>query len=94
MCLEEIFEASFSYKKAGVILSGLIPARELTGRLFDEKKWQRLQLVTQAVDKINRKFGREAIRFTVANSNGVWQGKCAHRSNRYTTRFDEILTVT
>jgi DNA polymerase V len=93
-CLEKVFKAEYIYRKAGVILSDLVPADNLNGRLFDEEKWRRFRDVIQAVDKINGKFGRDTIRFAVANSEGVWQGKCAHRSNRYTTRFDEILTVT
>ncbi len=94
LCLEEIFKAGYVYRKAGVILSGIVSADNLNGRLFDEEKWRRFRGVMRAVDKINRKFGRDTIRFAVANSEGDWQGKCAHRSNRYTTRFDEILTVT
>lgn len=93
-CLEKIFDARFFYKKAGVILSGLIPAEELNGRLFDEEKYDRSRRVTKAVDEINRKFGHDTIRFATANPEGVWKGKCAYRSNRYTTKFDEILTVT
>jgi DNA polymerase V len=93
-CLDEIFDAGYVYRKAGVIFGGLVPVGELTGRLFEEKYFQRRQLLMQTVDKINRKFGRDTVRFTVANSEGVWRGKCAHRSNRYTTRLDEILTVT
>lgn len=94
LCLEKIFKKDFSYAKAGVILSEIVPAGELTGRLFDERKWQRYRNVTQAVDAINRKFGRNTIRFAVANPEGAWRGKEAYRSNRYTTRFGEILTVT
>jgi DNA polymerase V len=93
-CLKEIFREDFLYCKAGVILSGLVPANQLNERLFDEKKWNRFRQVTKAVDEINRKFGRDKIRFAAANPEGVWKGKCAHRSNRYTTKFDEILTVT
>lgn len=94
LCLNKIFDKGYVYKKAGVTLSGLVSADGLTGRLFDEKENERLQRVTKAVDEINRKFGRDTIRFAVANSKGVWQGKCAYRSNRYTTQFKEILTVT
>ncbi|HEY0428728.1 MAG TPA: Y-family DNA polymerase [Pyrinomonadaceae bacterium] len=94
LCLDEIFRKGIFYRKAGVILSDLSPADELTGRLFDEKKWERFRRVTKAVDEINRRFGRDKIHGAAAKPKGVWQGKCAHRSNRYTTRFDEILTVT
>ena len=93
-CLDKIFVAGgHLYRKAGVILSNLISADGLNGRLFEEKKWENSRRVMRAVDEINRKFGREKIHLASANPKGIWQGKCERRSNRYTTRFDEILTV-
>ena len=93
-CLDKIFADGHLYRKAGVILSGLISTDGLNGRLFDEKKWENSRRVMKAVDEINRKFGRGKIRLASANPEGVWRGKCERRSNRWTTRFDEILTVT
>ena len=92
-CLEKIFRAGFAYSRAGLTLSGLIPADKLTTRMYDDERWERFRRVIRAVDEINRKFGRDTVRFAVAKPDGVWQGKCARRSPRYTTRFDEILTV-
>lgn len=92
-CLDKIFRTGFHYRKAGVILSGLVPADELTERIFDEKKWERFRLVMKAIDEVNRKFGRDTVRFGLPSSNNIWRGKSEWRSNRYTTRFKEIATV-
>ncbi|MEO6590599.1 MAG: Y-family DNA polymerase [Pyrinomonadaceae bacterium] len=93
-CLDKIFRKNFHYRKAGVILSGLVPADELTERIFDEKKWERFRCVMKAVDEVNRKFGRDTVRFgSSALSNSVWRGKAEWRSRRPTTRFSEILTI-
>lgn len=92
-CLEKIFRAGFAYSRAGVILSGLTPADKLTERMYDDERWERFRRVIRAVDEINRKFGRDTVRFAVAKPDGVWRARCARRSPRYTTRFDEILTV-
>jgi DNA polymerase V len=92
-CLDKIFQQGFAYHKAGIILSGLVPAERLTTRMFDETRWQRFRSVMTAVDEINRKFGRNTVRFAVANPNGAWQGKCAYRSPRYTTRLNEVMQV-
>lgn len=92
-CLEKIFRAGFFYCRAGVILSGLVPADKLTARMYDDERWERFRKVMKAVDEINRKFGRDTIRFAVVNPEASWQGKCERRSSRYTTRFDEILRV-
>jgi DNA polymerase V len=92
-CLEKIYRKGFSYRKAGVILSGLVPIDKLTERMFDDKKWERFRLAMQAVDEINRKFGRDTIHFAATNSGGAWRGKSEYRSRRYTTRFGEIASV-
>lgn len=92
-CLEKIFRAGFVYCKAGVTLSGLVPADKLTERMYDDERWERFRRVMRAVDEINRKFGRDTVRFAVVKPNAAWQGKCERRSPRYTTRFDEILRV-
>ncbi|MGI9056935.1 MAG: Y-family DNA polymerase [Pyrinomonadaceae bacterium] len=92
-CLDKIFRRNFSYRKAGVVLSGLVPADELTERMFDEKKWERFRFVMKAIDEVNRKFGRDTVRFGFQSNNSVWHGKSEWRSNRCTTRFKEIMTV-
>ena len=92
-CLDKIFRKNFHYRKAGVILSGLVPADELTERIFDEKKWERFRAVMKSVDDVNRKFGRDTIHFGLPSINNMWRGKSEWRSNRYTTRLKEIVTV-
>lgn len=92
-CLDEIFRKNFSYRKAGVILSGLVSADDLTGRIFDEKKWERFRFAMKAVDEVNKKLGRDTLRLGLPSAENVWRGKSEWRSNRYTTRFDEILKV-
>lgn len=92
-CLDKIFRKNFSYRKAGVILSGLVSSDELTERIFDEKKWERFRFVMKAIDEVNKKFGRDTVRFGQPLLNNVWRGKSEWRSCRYTTRFDEILKV-
>ena len=92
-CLDKIFKKGVFYRKAGVILSGLVPAEQLSERIFDEKKWERFRSVMKAADEVNKKFGRDTVRLGLPSSENIWRGKSEWRSNRFTTRFDEILTV-
>jgi DNA polymerase V len=92
-CLDKIFKKGFHYRKAGVILSGLVSAEELPERIFDEKKWERFRSMMKAADEVNKKFGRDTLRLGLPSSENIWRGKSEWRSNRYTTRFNEILTV-
>jgi DNA polymerase V len=92
-CLQKIFQSGFEYRKAGVILSGLIPAEKLTARMYDDERWERFRRVMGAVDEINRKWGRNTVRFAVAKPDGIWRGRADRLSPKYTTRFGEILCV-
>jgi DNA polymerase V len=90
--LERIFREGFKYRKAGVILNGLAPAEQLTLRMFDDTH-ERFRQVMVAVDQINRRWGRDTLRFGVARPDGNWRTKFQRRSPRYTTRLQEVLCV-
>lgn len=92
-CLERIFKPGYAYRKAGVLLAGLAPADKLTERMYDDERWERFRRVMRAVDEINRKFGRDTVRFCVARQSPEWQGRANRRSNRYTTRLNEIMEI-
>lgn len=90
---ESLYRPGRKYKKAGVMLAGLVLVSPLTIRMFDEERGQRLRRVSQAVDAINRNFGRETVRFAASGSDRSWIPACTKRSRRYTTRWEELLIV-
>jgi DNA polymerase V len=92
-CLEKIYREGYEFRKAGIMLSGLVPSEKLTERLYDDERWERFRSVLKAMDEVNQKWGRNTVRFGMCNLAGNWMGKSARRSPRYTTRFDEIGTV-
>ena len=91
--LERIFREGFNYRKAGVMLHSLSPADQLTLRMFGDERAERFRQVMVAVDQINRKWGRDTVRFATANPEGNWQTKIEKRSPRYTTRLQEIMVI-
>lgn len=91
--LERIFREGFNYRKAGVMLHSLSPAEQLTLRMFGDGKSEKFRQVMVAVDKLNRRWGKNTVRFAVANPGGRWRTKFGKRSPGYTTRLDEVLTV-
>jgi len=90
---ESLYRAERKYKKAGVMFAGLVPASPITIRMFDDERGQRLQRVSEAVDKINRKHGRDTIRFAASGLKCGWQTRADRRSRRYTTNWGELVTV-
>jgi DNA polymerase V len=91
--LEQIYRAGYRYKKAGVMLNKLAPAEQLSMRLFGDERFEKSRRVLRAVDEINARHGRDTVRFGAAPARGRWETKFVRRSQRYTTRLDEILKV-
>lgn len=91
--LQRIYRKGYEYRKAGVMLSGMVPAEQTTGRLFDDETLERFRRVMPVVDRLNKKYGRDTVRLAGANPKGRWRTKAAKRSPRYTTKLAEVLRL-
>jgi DNA polymerase V len=91
--LEGLFREGCRYRKARVTFFGLVPAEQLTLRLFDDTRRERSRRVMEAVDLINRKYGKDTVRFAVAQPDGRWKTKFERCSPHYTTRLTDVPTV-
>jgi DNA polymerase V len=91
--LDRIFRPGYRYKKAGVMLSHLVPADKQSKRLFGDSTYERSRRVMEAIDRINARHGRDTIRFGVVQSDARWKTKFLKRSSRYTTCLKEVLHV-
>jgi len=91
--LERIFKQGFEYRKAGIILSGLVPNENLTKRMFDDERFQQQHKLMKAIDEINQKFGKDTVRFGSVKTEGNWKMKQTRKSQSYTTNWNEILIV-
>lgn len=84
------FRDGYAYHKCGVVLSHITPDAVTQATLFpDLAPPQRQELMT-VVDAINHKWGRDTIRPAASGFRRPWAMKQAHRSPRYTTRWDEL----
>ncbi len=91
--LERIFKQGFEYRKAGIILSGLVPSEQLTKRMFEDERFQRQHKLMKAIDEINQKFGKDTVRFGSVKTEGSWKMKQTRKSQSYTTNWNELLFV-
>ncbi|HRH40151.1 MAG TPA: Y-family DNA polymerase [Pyrinomonadaceae bacterium] len=83
--LNQIYRQGYEYKRAGILLGGLMPAEKLTKRLFDNERYEKLHKVNLAVDRINHKFGRGTVQLANVVSEGNWQMKQQYLSPNYTS---------
>ncbi|NBX11891.1 MAG: DUF4113 domain-containing protein [Chitinophagaceae bacterium] len=98
----DIFKKGRAYKKAGVILSDIVPEAARQGSLFADSASaddDRLPLML-AIDNINFSLPPahepqhdSILRFAAAGTNRGWKMKQEYRSPRYTTKWNEMPVV-
>lgn len=91
--LEEAFREGFQYKKAGIMLNELVPAGSPSRSFWNPDGRERMSELMRAMDRINHKWGRDTIRFGTLHRNGRWRTRAEKRSPRYTTQWDEVLSI-
>jgi DNA polymerase V len=92
--LKKIYKPGHRYKKVGVNLTGLVPDTDIQTNLFyKEEKIESIEL-TKVIDKLNSKYGKNKVKLaTVGNREKEWALIKEHRSNRFTTQWNELLTI-
>ena len=89
--VRSLFEAGKTYKKAGVILSDIVPETVIQGNLFaqapDNAKGRALM---EAIDNINFSMRGDILKFAASGTTRNWKMRQEMRSPRYTTRWEEL----
>lgn len=90
--LKEIFTEGEIYKKAGVIVTQIIPENQKQFHLFEEENPKHQKLM-QVIDAFHRKTGERKIRLGNQDLQRTWKMKQNHLSKKYTTDIKEILEI-
>ncbi len=90
--LEAIYRSGYYYQKAGVLLSGLIPANHEQRHIFKPSA-QKDNALMKAVDNINKRWGRDTIQPGTTGFSRKWQHRQFKKSPAYTTRWAELPIV-
>ncbi len=90
--LKSVFEEGEIYKKAGVIVTQIIPETQKQFQLFEEENPKHLKLM-QVMDAYHTKIGERKIRLGNQDLQRTWKMKQQHLSKKYTTDFKEILEI-
>jgi len=89
--IEDIYKKGIAYKKAGIILTGLVPSNNYQLNIFDLEKSSHQPLMN-AIDKINYKFSNK-IKLANQDLKKTWKMKQDYLSPHYTTNLNDIITV-
>jgi DNA polymerase V len=75
------------------MLLELTPAASLQGDLFTAPDDARANARMQAVDALNGRYGRDTVRFAATGIRRAWKLRSEFISPRYTTCWEELLTM-
>jgi DNA polymerase V len=91
--VDQLYEEGQLYKKAGVMLSGIIPDDSIQGNLFlpDNKNCERKLM--DMIDNINFSQRDDILKFASSGTTRNWKMQQNHCSSRYTTRWEELFEV-
>ncbi len=91
---KRIYRPGYSYKKAGVMLSGLELAANHVGSLFADHEQTARSAERQAtIDRINARYGKDTLHLASSGLKKPWSMNRAHLSPRYTTSWPELINV-
>jgi DNA polymerase V len=89
---EQLYQQGKKYKKAGVVLSSLVPDDSIQGNLFEKQKSVGRFLMEQ-IDNINFSMRNDVVKFASSGTKRDWKMRKDFQSPRYTTRWEELYEV-
>lgn len=90
---EQIFIEGRAYKKAGVLLSGIVPENSIQSNLFVTEPQINKRPLMNALDNINFSMRGDVVKFASSGLDRDWKMRREFRSPRYTSRWRELRNV-
>jgi len=91
--LDAIYRPGYAYSKAEVLLMDLRQRGEFTGDLFAAAPSPGADRLMAVIDRINAREGRGTVRLGRIPAAPEWAMRREMMSQRYTTRWDELMVV-
>lgn len=89
----ELFRQGYAYKKAGVVITKIIPEEGHVGSLFSDGNGQEKDArLSRSIDEINRCFGPGHVLFGIQGDGRIKMSR-EHQSPHYTTLWSDIPKV-
>jgi len=88
--VERIFREGYHYKKAGVMLTALVPAGQAQGSLFDRHDRKRSSRLMPMLDRLNGRLGAGTLRYAAEGLTQRWKARFERRSPAYTTTWRDL----
>ena len=90
--VKSIYKKGVQYKKAGVIISGLVPNDNYQLNLFSHENPKHKPLMS-AIDSLNKKYKTDKIKLGNQDLKRTWKMRQERLSKKFTTNINDILIV-
>jgi DNA polymerase V len=93
--LKQLYQPGKQYRKAGIILESLVSEHCFQTDLFakKEKSNKKLNKLMGIIDTLNDGFGHNIVHSAAEGVSSGWKMKQNRRTARFTTRWNELLTI-
>jgi DNA polymerase V len=91
--VDRLYETGTYYKKAGVMLSGLVPDNAVQGNMFEAPTSGKGRQLMGMMDNVNFSMRDDVVKFAASGTRRDWKMRQELRSPRYTTRWEELFEV-
>jgi DNA polymerase V len=91
--VDKLFTKGTLYKKAGVMLSGIVPDNSIQGNLFLSENKNCERKLMDMIDNVNFSQRDDVLKFAASGTTRNWKMQQNELSGRYTTRWTELFEV-
>ncbi len=91
--LKSIYKDGYRYKKAGVIITEIVPERPFQGDLFDVRNRDKYSKIMGVMDSLNESYGKQKVKIAAQGFDRKWKLKNEKLSPCYTTKLSDVLEI-
>lgn len=91
--VDTLYEKGKLYKKAGVMLSGIVPDNSIQGNLFLTENKNCERKLMDMIDNVNFSQRNDVLKFAASGTTRNWKMQQNHISRRYTSRWEELFEI-
>ncbi len=91
--IRAIYRDGYHYKKAGVMLTGLVSASQIQADLFDAQDRGKSKRLMSVLDAVNDRWGAGTLHYASSGFTTAWRTQFHRRSPAYTTDWNALPVV-
>ena len=91
--LDALYNKGSKYIKAGIVLGNIVPSDMIQFSLFEPPESANAKKLMSVIDNINFSMSNDILKFASSGTKRNWKMRQEMRSNRFTTRWDELCEV-